>query len=137
MNSKHGDARKGARTREYASWTAMKDRCCNPRNPSYRRYGAKGIVICDRWLTSYADFRSDMGPRPPNTTIDRFPNNAGNYEPGNCRWATPLEQAANRRRPTHCQFGHEFTRKHLYEPTRAKTMPDLHTARETRGAATG
>src|ERR1700678_1776954 len=80
----------------YASWQAMKDRCFNPNSKDYARYGAKGITVCTRWLESFENFFEDMGERPENTTLDRFPNKDGNYEPSNCRWATPAEQGQNR-----------------------------------------
>lgn len=76
------------------SWSAMRERCLNPKNPSYPRYGARGITVCNRWL-KFANFVADMGVRPEGKTLDRFPNGQGSYEPGNCRWATPLEQAHN------------------------------------------
>lgn len=85
-------------TREYNSWTSMIARCLNTTNHKYPDYGGRGITVCRRWIDSFEAFYADMGPRPPNTTLDRFPNNAtGNYEPGNCRWATPLEQRLNQR----------------------------------------
>jgi hypothetical protein len=88
----------GYKTPEYASWKEMKRRCYNPRYREYHLYGGRGITICDRWRTSFVNFLADMGKRPfPEASIDRI-NNAGNYEPGNCRWSTRLEQGQNTRK---------------------------------------
>lgn len=89
----HGSTR--ARSREYGSWRAMKDRCLCPSNVNFANYGALGITICERWVNSFGSFLADMGPRPPRTSLDRI-NGKGNYEPGNCRWATPKQQTDNR-----------------------------------------
>lgn len=84
-------------TPEYRSWQAMKARCLNPNAHAYERYGGAGITVCDRWL-KFENFLADMGPRPVGTSLDRI-NNAGNYEPGNCRWATRSQQSKNRKMP--------------------------------------
>jgi hypothetical protein len=84
-------------SREWRSWKAMKDRCYLASHSKYRLYGGRGIRVCIRWMVSFENFFADMGPRPEGTTIDRFPNKDGNYEPGNCRWATASQQNANRR----------------------------------------
>ncbi len=82
---------------EYSAWVSMKNRCLNPRAHNYRRYGGRGITICREWIDNFAAFFAYVGPRPSaQHSIDRFPDNNGNYEPGNVRWATAKEQTNNR-----------------------------------------
>lgn len=78
----------------YSVYRAMLARCFNRSHKSYKDYGAKGITVCERWLT-FANFIEDMGERPEGMSIDRI-DGTGNYEPGNCRWATTTEQQRNR-----------------------------------------
>jgi len=73
----------------------MKARCERPSHKAFAHYGARGVSVCDRWRSSFECFLADMGPRPPGHTLDRL-DNSGNYEPGNVRWATPLQQTRNR-----------------------------------------
>lgn len=99
---------------DFQVWKGMIARCHNPKSKDFRNYGGRGITVCDRWRESPQAFFDDMGPRPtPRHSIDRFPDNDGNYEPGNCRWATTKEQASNRRSSRHIE--HEGVTRTLSE----------------------
>lgn len=92
VNRTHGEG--GSQT--YKCWSGMIQRCTNKNNPAYSRYGGKGIAVCQRWLV-FKNFLADMGRSPSeNHSIDRYPDRNGGYVPGNCRWATDIEQMRNK-----------------------------------------
>lgn len=96
LHPKHGHSApsRGGRSPEYRSYSAAKERCNNSHNHNYPKYGTVGIRFM---FDSFKEFFATLGPRPEGTTCDRYPNPAGNYEPGNVRWATPIQQRHNRR----------------------------------------
>lgn len=107
---KHGNSHRD----EFLIWNYIKRRCCNINCAAYNDYGGRGITICDRWLYSFDNFFADMGMRPSKKhSIDRYPNTNGNYEPTNCRWATPKQQANNKTNNRIIEF--EGSRKTISE----------------------
>lgn len=95
-HTKHGQSKGGEHSAEYRAWKAMKSRCGNKSQPSYARYGGRGIQVCARWQSSFESFLSDMGPRPSTSySLDRIDNDK-NYAPDNCRWADAQQQINNR-----------------------------------------
>lgn len=106
----------------YAIWRGMVSRCTNSNNTSYRRYGGRGITVCDQWLIDFTRFAIDMGPRPSHEySIDRIDND-GPYSPANCRWATSEEQANNRSTSIFLTF--EGIRKPLRDWANALGVPE-------------
>lgn len=85
-------------TRTYRMWRNMIERCENHNNPKYEYYGARGVTIHPTWRASFQTFIGDVGECPPGLEIDRWPNQKGNYEPGNIRYATGIQQARNTQR---------------------------------------
>lgn len=94
LNRKYSIDFIAAKSKTYKSWISMKYRCSSP---TKKNYSGRGIRVCERWLNSFENFIFDMGERPKGMTLDRFPNQNGNYEPLNCRWATPIQQSNNLR----------------------------------------
>jgi hypothetical protein len=93
-----GDARRThgkSKTRTYLIWKTMVKRCSNRNDQKWDRYGGRGIKVCDSWRSSFENFLADMGEAPTGKSIDRYPDNDGHYEPGNCRWATAKQQSRN------------------------------------------
>lgn len=111
----HGESYKGA-TPEYKIWCLIRERCNNANNPAFKYYGGRGITVCLRWQERYDAFLEDMGRRPSAKHSIERKNNNGNYEPGNCVWATRLEQAANKRNNHYIEVNGETV--HLSELAR-------------------
>jgi hypothetical protein len=95
VHTKHGESARGKTSAEYRVWAHMLDRCKNPKNARFHRYGGRGIFVCGRWH-KFENFIRDVGHRPsPKHSIERRDND-GNYEPTNCYWATTIQQANNK-----------------------------------------
>lgn len=102
---RHGHARRvKGKTTEYKSWGAMLSRCYCEQATGYAMYGARGIIVCDRWRESFENFYADMGPKPTDRHSIERNDGTGNYEPGNCKWATSYEQTRNVRRNVMLSF---------------------------------
>jgi hypothetical protein len=118
-NLKHGQCG----TLAYRSYTAMLTRCYNPKATHYAQYGGRGIKVCQRWREGFEFFFADMGPRPTSEhSIDRWPNNDGDYELGNCRWATAEQQYNNRQASVFLK--HDGKRMTIAQWALATGLPD-------------
>ena len=96
LKKMNGATENGKKTQEYEAFIHMKERCYNPKVDRYPNYGGRGIIVCESWLNSFANFLSDMGRKPsPEHSLERI-NVHLNYEPSNCKWGTQEEQDANR-----------------------------------------
>lgn len=92
----HGHAGKENKHPLYYVWSAMLQRCNNPKNKDFKNYGGRGIKVCKRWH-KFENFLADVGHPSPGLMLDRYPNNDGNYKPNNWRWATPKQSRNNQR----------------------------------------
>lgn len=95
-NTTHGHWKGGESSPTWGAWFSMRQRCSRENHHAWKDYGGRGIAVCERWEI-FENFLADMGECPEGLTLDRYPDKNGNYEPGNCRWATSTEQNRNRR----------------------------------------
>ena len=107
-------------TPTYSSWSSMKSRCNNSNDANYPRYGGRGITVCAEWC-DFIGFFKDMGVKPDNRTLDRIDVN-GNYEPSNCRWATPKTQSRNKRNSVYVKINDELIPVPEYAERIGKTI---------------
>jgi hypothetical protein len=112
----HGHSRYENHSKTYKVWAGMKKRCSTPSMTAYKYYGGRGISVCERW-NSFDNFLADMGETPEGMSLDRIDSD-GNYEPLNCRWASPKAQARNRRNAVRVTaFGETLTLPEWVEKT--------------------
>jgi hypothetical protein len=110
MLTKHGQSKKGEMTAEYTAWKCLKARCLNSKLKTFPYYGGRGVKVFVGWLgeNGFETFFEYMGKRPsPEHSVDRWPDKNGNYEPGNVRWATKIQQSGNTRRNREIEYNGE------------------------------
>lgn len=98
LRSRRAERVNGKYSVEYYTWQGIRQRCNRKSHPKYKDYGGRGIKVCGRWMESFDNFLADVGRRPPEkTSLDRWPDNNGDYKPGNVRWADAKQQNNNKR----------------------------------------
>jgi len=121
----HGFTIGHSRTPEYRTWCSMKNRCCNKNSLDWKDYGGRGIAVSAKWQgrNGFQNFLNHVGLKPSSRhSLDRFPDNDGNYEPGNVRWATPVEQVENRRVKRIENFSDDVINLEFYRRTDLRFM---------------
>lgn len=125
---KHGFAREGKYHPLYSTWSSMRGRCRCPTDAAWKYYGGLGVKVCKRW-DDFTNFITDVGKRPPGTTLDRYPDPHGDYKPSNVRWATGTQQNLNQRQRLTARrppgYDDTMTTEHLLTAWRMRQKPEM------------